>query len=364
MSLLKILYLDLQVLLMLFPVALIRFQVLTHIYSLYALKRHCRGVYHFNSITPKSYGTSFLIIYIYILILCINIDKFTVFSNFADHDSAVFPTSYIFILFIVFIIHIVKKSLTSHDPPQNVYLQSTMNQLLLTMYMRCDNGSRSDWLYDAKTHIMPCPILLFNNHYYCYLFNYVIILLYNIFPGCMNNYINVRKKLFLLSKSIKYVHFIAFYDRKNYKTKKQPHNLQTITHGNSRAEHAGTHKIGLYLKRNWKKCILLHILTVFISSLYSDSLFRERTYGYLTKIGFHRLTDNDNVGSVRSLVKKLLLVVQLEKKIDRKIKKIIFVIITIMVVANLFKLAQFYLFLSTNDIEMNNTKMSIISSML
>ena len=99
---------------------------------------------------------------------------------------------------------------------------------------------RADWLYDVKTHKMPCPMLL-NNHY-CYSFNNVIILFYNIFPGCKNNDINVRKRFFLLPISIfiiiykhlklllicvgiRYVHFIAFYDQNNYKTKKQPQNL-------------------------------------------------------------------------------------------------------------------------------------------
>jgi len=94
---------------------------------------------------------------------------------------------------------------------------------------------------------MPCPMLLFNNHYYCYSFNEVIILLYlyNIFPGCKNNDNNVRKKLFLLSLSIfmriykhlklllfcKYIHLIEFYYRNNNKTNKQTHNLQTTIHG-------------------------------------------------------------------------------------------------------------------------------------
>ncbi|KAE9535715.1 hypothetical protein AGLY_007616 [Aphis glycines] len=80
--------------------------------------------------------------------------------------------------------------------------------IIIVDVMRCDNGSessivslqRADWLYDTKTHRMPCPLLLlFNNHYYCYSFNGVKILLYNIFPVCKNNDNNVRKKLFLLS---------------------------------------------------------------------------------------------------------------------------------------------------------------------
>jgi len=94
------------------------------------------------------------------------------------------------------------------------------------------------------------PMSLFNNHNY-YSFNDVIILLYNTFRGCKNNDINVRKKLFLLSISIfmsilfykhlkllllfcvgiRYVYFIAFYYRNNYKTKKQPHNLETTING-------------------------------------------------------------------------------------------------------------------------------------
>jgi len=79
------------------------------------------------------------------------------------------------------------------------------------------------------------------------IYNDVIILLYNIFPGCMDNTMNVRKKLFLLSINIfreiykhlklllfyvgiRYVHFMASYDRNIYKTKKQPYNLQTTIH--------------------------------------------------------------------------------------------------------------------------------------
>lgn len=90
-------------------------------------------------------------------------------------------------------------------------------------------------------------MLLFNNYYYCYSFNDVIILLYNIFLECKNNDINVRKILFLLFISIfmkiykhlklllfcvgiRYVHFIASYDRNNYMAKKQPPNLQTTIH--------------------------------------------------------------------------------------------------------------------------------------
>jgi len=38
-------------------------------------------------------------------------------------------------------------------------------------------------------------------------------------------------KLLLLCVGISYVHFIAFYNRNNYKTKKQPHNLQTTIYG-------------------------------------------------------------------------------------------------------------------------------------
>jgi len=36
-------------------------------------------------------------------------------------------------------------------------------------------------------------MVLFNNHYYCYSFNDVIILLHNMIPECKNNDINVRK---------------------------------------------------------------------------------------------------------------------------------------------------------------------------
>jgi len=45
-------------------------------------------------------------------------------------------------------------------------------------------------------------VILFSNHYYCHSFNYVIILLYNIFPVYKNNNINIKKKLFLLSINI------------------------------------------------------------------------------------------------------------------------------------------------------------------
>jgi len=38
-------------------------------------------------------------------------------------------------------------------------------------------------------------------------------------------------KLLLFYVAIRYVHFIAFYDRNDYKTKKQPHNLQRTIHG-------------------------------------------------------------------------------------------------------------------------------------
>jgi len=37
--------------------------------------------------------------------------------------------------------------------------------------------------------------------------------------------------LLLFCVGIKYVHFILFYDRNNYKTKKQPNNLQTTIRG-------------------------------------------------------------------------------------------------------------------------------------
>jgi len=38
-------------------------------------------------------------------------------------------------------------------------------------------------------------------------------------------------KLLLFCVGIKYVHFIAFYDRNNYNTKIQPHNLQQLSTG-------------------------------------------------------------------------------------------------------------------------------------
>jgi len=39
------------------------------------------------------------------------------------------------------------------------------------------------------------------------------------------------KLLLFCEDIIKYAYFIAFYDKNNYKTKKQPYNLQTTIHG-------------------------------------------------------------------------------------------------------------------------------------